>query len=658
MSENYYHLLGLNPDDDDPERIKIAIDRKKKEWAKTAASGPPKSRKAAEKNVKLIPTIEAALSDDKRRNEIRREAIEQRNESRQAEKTSTITELGKLIEIQETIYESFVDHQVKHFKERLTRQEIESTITERHGKVIVPGTPSPSSLARQLPTLETSKAKDIRAKLRDLDLKSLYKFLELHQYSDLDALQKAAEKIARETGGRGPGVRGSADRSAVAGYCKSVFANRGMKDRYDNTLAFEPLDDENFGQFIENLVASDGSGLDVVKVLKLVNWAQGKGVEAEVAGNYIATYASNKNLECTSIDSALREIQAGSRAQSFRFLGISYRSEKELASAVSDPAKWSKFCRSTQEVGSLLNWLDHTLGNSDTAEQVRKYLGNRDDLGTLSSEVGRCMAIHALDTRAPFIFKGFRLSGESIARIAEGVNSDIEARRVPRILDLYKSDVLRHLCDEKLPGSEEFREIFESWENGIRVYEAKYKTILHADPPQDDNIVARLVSVTTPGSNTTEGLRSYVMNNTSKRAFECDWFRDIGDPAHCGGAELLLLFQLHQHALSDALSNLNSSLAELNRQKVSCSLGPLESRAMIGGIVGLVLGLLWWFATGLWGDYRYVSAGGAEILAVVGLVVAPFVLTYALETFRQAAHNRTVESEIEVIRKAIEEFGP
>ena len=102
-------------------------------------------------------------------------------------------------------------------------------------------------------------------------------------------------------------------------------------------------------------------------------------------------------------------------------------------------------------------------------------------------------------------------------------------------------------------------------------------------PPQDDNIVARLVSVTTPGSNTTEGLRSYVMNNTSKRAFECDWFRDIGDPAHCGGAELLLLFQLHQHALSDALSNLNSSLAELNRQKVSCSLGPLESRAMIGG---------------------------------------------------------------------------
>ena len=147
----------------------------------------------------------------------------------------------------------------------------------------MPGTPSPSSLARQLPTLETSKAKDIRAKLRDLDLKSLYKFLELHQYSDLDALQKAAEKIARETGGRGPGVRGSADRSAVAGYCKSVFANRGMKDRYDNTLAFEPLDDENFGQFIENLVASDGSGLDVVKVLKLVNWAQGKGVEAEVS---------------------------------------------------------------------------------------------------------------------------------------------------------------------------------------------------------------------------------------------------------------------------------------------------------------------------------------------------------------------------------------
>ena len=148
----------------------------------------------------------------------------------------------------------------------------------------------------------------------------------------------------------------------------------------------------------------------------------------------------------------------------FRFLGINYRSEKELASAVSDPAKWSKIL--SQHTGSR-QFVElarpYTGGNSDTAEQVRKYLGNRDDLGTLSSEVGRCMAIHALDTRAPFIFKGFRLSGESIARIADGVNSDIEARRVPRILDLYKSDVLRHLCDEKLPGSEEFREIFESW---------------------------------------------------------------------------------------------------------------------------------------------------------------------------------------------------
>ena len=654
MTKNYYLLLGLDPNLDGQHQIKSAIARKKREWAKKAAAGPRRSRKEAEEYGKLIPEIERALSDDKHRERIRREASAELQKGREKQKQSSREELDRLIEVHRTIEKSFVVRQIEQFKGRLTKQEI-IEIIHGHGKEIVPGSRSPSSRDRQLQTLETSKAKEIRTRLREVDCNSLYNFLRLHQNSNLDVLQESAEKMLQENVGKGPGVRGSNDRSALAGHCMAVFASPELKERYDNTLAFEPLDDEKFGQVIEDL-ASGPSGLDVTNVVKLVEWAQGKTVDAEVAVAYIATYATNKNLDCTSIDSALQIIQTHSSSQAYFFLGERYHSEKELASAMSHSSNWRKFCGATRDVDGLLSWLIHTRGNSEAAEQIRKYLGDRDDLDDLGSEVGRCMTIHALDPQAPFTFMDFPLSSENIARIAEQIDDDIKARGVPRIWDLYKSGVLRHLGEGNFAGSGEFCEIAKSWDDGMRVYQTKYKEITRKDPPSDDNELARLISITTPGSGTVKEWRSYAMNNIAWQARECEWFRNLGDPAYCGAAELLLLVNLQRNARRDARTKLNSSLATLESQKVSCRLGRLEWPAMILGIIGFLLGWLWWFVTDFWGDYRYIAADGADILMVIGLVVTPFVVTYTLETIRQAAHNRMVESKMENITKTIREF--
>ena len=227
----------------------------------------------------------------------------------------------------------------------------------------------------------------------------------LPQNSDPDALTECAVRIQRQTDGKGPSVHGSAERSFLAADCKVHFADSKKKMCYDNTLAVEPLDDIQFEQMIEE-VGFKNNELEVASVVRLVGLAQKEGVDAEVAAAYIATHATNKNLDCKSIDDALEMIQNRPDSQSYSFLGKGYRTEKELARALAVPINSTQFCRTKPEVEAVLNWLRHVRGNAKVAEQIQMHLGARKDFDDLDSEVGRCMAIHLLDPAGTVCFQG------------------------------------------------------------------------------------------------------------------------------------------------------------------------------------------------------------------------------------------------------------
>jgi hypothetical protein len=300
MSDNYFVLLGLDPGVEDWSVIEAAIVDRQRRWSNIRTSGKPADRRKADRWVTLLPDMRVALADPVRRREIALEAkrvlADQRAEA-----------LARLDELIGVIHDSTIDAVgvavlVRQVGGGIGEPEVVARLKARGIAVVSGGGGGASSVAR--PVLDRVVEEGIRDNLRHLGFRSLYEFLGRNARSSPQSLLEAADAIYVELRRKGLTDPDSTARGELVGFAKSVFRDAEGKRRYDNSYAAEAM--TGLDGLLE--VAGRDKFLESAEVERVVAGARERGVDRDVAVEYIRAYAGKRKwgVQSGSDSSAVR----------------------------------------------------------------------------------------------------------------------------------------------------------------------------------------------------------------------------------------------------------------------------------------------------------------------------------------------------------------
>lgn len=284
MSDNYYILLGLDPSVDDWSVVESAIKDRQRRWSMQKNQGAPKDKRNAERHLKLIPDMQMKLRDPTERRVIAREAEKELKEQK-AEHFSKLEELIRIIH-EPMIDADHVKLLVRQVGGGISESEVISRLKARG--INIASRDSAKNAVR--PKLDPTITQSIRDNLRHTGLKSLYDFLGLGPRSSPKSLYDAADEVYKELRRKGLTNPDSTARQELAGHAKAVFKDAKEKERYDNTYATEAMEELN--GHLE--VAGRDSLLDQGEIDCLVREARNKGVNQDIAIEYIEEYAQKR----------------------------------------------------------------------------------------------------------------------------------------------------------------------------------------------------------------------------------------------------------------------------------------------------------------------------------------------------------------------------
>lgn len=286
MSDNFFNLLELDPSVDDWAVIEASILEHRRSWSLLKNQGAPSAKRKAERYLKLIPEIEAALRDPVQRRSIASAAKEELE-------SQTAQQLAKLDQLITMIREQTVGpDEVKLLAREAGGGITEAVVTQRLKTrgISVDADRTVKKSARFRPKLELSIVKSIKDNLGHLRKDSLYDFLAMSPRSSPKSLYDAADEIYKEIRRKGLTDPDSTARQELAGHCKAIFKDRQEKERYDNSYSVEAM--EGLNSHLE-LAGRDGF-LDQQEIENIVREARGLGVALEIAMEYIEDYAGKR----------------------------------------------------------------------------------------------------------------------------------------------------------------------------------------------------------------------------------------------------------------------------------------------------------------------------------------------------------------------------
>ena len=283
--KNFYRLLDLSPEVDDPAQIRKRIQEKQRQWATARIQGSPKAQREAQKALGLISEIEAVMADPEKR---RTEASAAREEEA-AEKRAHTEALDEAIDVLRSAggYDTAqLDKLARKFGPHFSRREIADRLRTAG---VSPESEGEQAEARSAPRQRIDKviAGKIAQNLEPLGCEDLYAFLGLQSSCSPRALSDRAEEIYRATLRSGRTDADTSARSALAGLAKTIFRDDPGKDRYDAYLAVRALEG------LETLLDLAGSDrlLTVEELDRLVEAARKRGVPAAEARGYFEEHA-------------------------------------------------------------------------------------------------------------------------------------------------------------------------------------------------------------------------------------------------------------------------------------------------------------------------------------------------------------------------------
>ena len=296
MSErdNYYILLGLDPEIDDWPSIEKVIGARRSEWSMDASSGSPAKALKGKKALDELGAIRATLRDVTQR---RREAGEAQA-ILEGLKDEARVELRKMLLLRRDTGIVLGPGEPKRFarrvQDRLGPEEVIGLARELGFTVAEPGPKSTSSGPAKIQGLDTTKARQIRQLLDFLGKATLYDFLGpgCSSRTTCAALRRAADAIYLDEHRKANKTPEVTARQDLAGKCKDVFKDEAERRAYDATLAIEAMSSGPMQQLIET--AGDDKILLPGEMARLVAEAAERGVGADAARRYIQTVAARR----------------------------------------------------------------------------------------------------------------------------------------------------------------------------------------------------------------------------------------------------------------------------------------------------------------------------------------------------------------------------
>lgn len=295
-SFNLFELLDLDPGPPEPDgaTIRQSLGARIETWNRDQVQGNPKQQRLAKRNLERRAEIEAVAGDSRLLKEHAAEARTRRKEARKA----AIVELDDAIEILRSsgqYDEKALDRLVKQLGV-LSRAEIEKRL--KAAGISLRNAERRKRSSGPEP-LDRKAMAEISGLLEILEQENLYEFLDLRPQSSTRALQDKAKQIYQDNIRRGRTDARSTAASELAGKSQSqVFADDESRARYDAALALVALQDLR-----PNLdLAGEDRVITSAELDKLVEIARRRGVEAEVAIDFIVDYAEKKKWVVQSED--------------------------------------------------------------------------------------------------------------------------------------------------------------------------------------------------------------------------------------------------------------------------------------------------------------------------------------------------------------------
>ena len=287
---NYFEILELDPDTDDPALAERRLQEKQRLWSRQAIEGTPRDARLASRNLKLIEDIRTTFADASRRAVMAHKA-RLRASRRQREARARLSELLEFARDRVEDLELFISKDCARYVRELGRDEVArmaaaAGITSRAPRA---GRTTGQTVRRD--TLEPTTAKRVREALEHLGKRDLYEFLGLTRRCSAKSLTDKAEQMNKSLLQSGRTDDQTATAKELAGQCLAVFATEDGKTRYNNTLTEDRLE-AALADFL--MLAGQDSLIDQREFGELLAIAARQGLAASEASTYIHTVAQRR----------------------------------------------------------------------------------------------------------------------------------------------------------------------------------------------------------------------------------------------------------------------------------------------------------------------------------------------------------------------------
>jgi tetratricopeptide (TPR) repeat protein len=296
VDDNFYMILGLDPSVDDWPTIEARITEKKREWSRHSTTGNPRTQLLAKKYLAMVQEMTEVLKEPERRREVAKLA----KRALEEKQSSAVKELNDLIKVLMQSSPDFISiEKVRlHFRDSiaaLSEQEVVSRIRAAGVAVEENAPPKTQRVARSM--ISEQEADEISRHLDLLKLENLYAVLDdgvqvkLGRNASIARLHERAEELYQQVLRVGKTDADTNARKALLAKCVLWFKTNQGKEKYDNWLAIEKMQGLD-GQIA--LFAEDGV-LTAEEVASIVKSARERGVDAELAKEYVEDFAGRRN---------------------------------------------------------------------------------------------------------------------------------------------------------------------------------------------------------------------------------------------------------------------------------------------------------------------------------------------------------------------------
>lgn len=237
---NYYVLLGLDPSVDDPEVIERAIQENARRWSSQKSQGSLKDRRRARDSHDALPKIRRLMNDPAAR---RAEAVnaplfverERRTRLAKLEADIAVLRAGGSCTADD------IEQLVKSRGDGVSEQDVLERVRAA-GVIVGEAENAPDGPSTDRPQLHPSRMDQLRPFLEQLGCKNLYEFLALRRISSSRALCDRADAINTDILSKGRTDAEASARKELAGACMAIFKSDEERAKYDNAIAFEPME--------------------------------------------------------------------------------------------------------------------------------------------------------------------------------------------------------------------------------------------------------------------------------------------------------------------------------------------------------------------------------------------------------------------------------